>query len=74
MMFHDNDCQLAVNLGYQLVKKKLVLMITKTWFIRCYTIKCDLSFDSVQHNIMHYILTLINNSLSHSNFSEQTIS
>ena len=31
-------------------------MITKTLFIRCYTIKCDLSLNSVQHNIMHYII------------------
>ena len=29
-MFHDNDNQLVVNLDYQLVKKQLAIMITKT--------------------------------------------
>ena len=37
-MFHDNDIQLVVNLDYQLDKKELAFMITKTLFIRCYTI------------------------------------
>ena len=67
-MFHYNDSQLVLNLDYQLVKKELALMITKTLFIRCYTIKCDLSLDSLQHNIMHYIIALTHNSLSQSNF------
>ena len=67
-MFHDNDSQLVVNLNYQLVKKELAFMITKTLFMSCYSIKCDLSLDSVQHNIMHYIIALTNNSLSQSNF------
>ena len=65
-MFHDYDSQLVVNLDYQLVKKELAFMITKTLFIRCYTIKCDLSLDSLQHNIMHYIIALTYNSLSQS--------
>ena len=51
-MFHDNDSQHGVNLEYQLDKKKHAFMITKTLFIRCYTIKCDLSLDTLQHNIM----------------------
>ena len=55
-MFHDNNSQLVVNLDYQLDKKELAFMITKTLFTRCYTIKCDLSLDSLQHNIMHYII------------------
>ena len=46
IMFHDNDCQLAVNLDYQLVKKELAFMITKTFLIHCYSIICDLSVDS----------------------------
>ena len=67
-MFHDYDSQLVVNLDYQLVKKELAFIITKTLFIRCYTIKCDLSLDSLQHNIRHYIIALTHNSLSQSNF------
>ena len=63
-MLHDNDSQLVVTLDYQLDKKELVLMISKTLFIRCYTIKCDLSLDSLQYNIMHYIITLTNHSMS----------
>ena len=63
-MFHDNDSQLDVNLNYKLVKKELAFVITKTLFISCYSIKCDLSLDSVQHDIMHYIIALTNNSLS----------
>ena len=55
-MFHDNDSQLVVHLDYQLTKKELALMITKTLFIRWYTIKCDLSMDTLEHNIMHYII------------------
>ena len=42
-MFHDNDSQLVVNLDYKLNKRELAFMITKTLFIRCFTIKCDLS-------------------------------
>ena len=57
-MFHYNDRQLVVNLDYQLVKKELAFMITKTLFIRCYTIKCDLRLDSLQHNISIILLLL----------------
>ena len=67
-MFHDNDRQLVVNLNYQLVKKELAFMITKTLFMSCYYSICDLSLVDVQHNIMHYIIALTNNSLSQSNF------
>ena len=66
-MFHDNDSQFVVNLDYQLTKKELAFMITKTLIIRCYTIKCDLSLCSLQQNIMHYIIALTHNSLSQSN-------
>ena len=62
-MFHDNDSQLVVNLDFQLVKKDLAFMITKTLFIRCYTIKCHISLDTLQHNIMHYIIALTNHSI-----------
>ena len=65
-MFHDKDSQLVVNLDDQLDKKELAFMITKTLFIRCYTFKCDLSFDSSQHNIKHYNTALTRNSLSQS--------
>ena len=58
IMFHDKDRQLLVNLDYQLVMKELALLITKTIFIRCYSIKCGLSSYSLQHNIRHYILAL----------------
>ena len=68
IMFHYNDSKLVRNLDYQLVKKELAFMITKTLLIRCYSIKCDLSLDSLQHNIMHYIIILTHNSLSQSNF------
>ena len=67
-MLHDNDSQPVVNLNYQLVKKELAFMITMTLFMSCYSIKCDLSLDSVQHNIMHYVIALTNNSLFQSNF------
>ena len=67
-MFHDNDSQLVVNLDYPLDKKEVAFMITKTLFKRCYTIKCDLSLDSLQHNIMNYIITMTNYSLSQSYF------
>ena len=60
-MFHDNDSQLVVNLDYQLDKKELAFVITKTFFIRCYTSKCDLSLCSLQHNIMYYIIDLTHN-------------
>ena len=66
-MFHDNDSQLVVNLDYQLDKKELAFMITKKLFIRCYTIKCNLSLDSVQHHIMHYIIALTNHSIWQNN-------
>ena len=55
-MFHVNDRQLVVNLDYEFSQERTSFMITKTLFIRCYTIKCDLSLNSVQHNIMHYII------------------
>ena len=67
-MFQDNESQLVVNLDYQLVKKEIAFMITKTLLIRCYSIKCDLSLDSLQHNIIHYNIALTNNSPSQSNF------
>ena len=62
-MFHDNDSQLVVNLEYQLHRKELAFMITKTLFIRCYTIKYDISLDRLQHNKMHYIIALTNHSI-----------
>ena len=46
IMFDDYDSQFVVNLDYKLDKKELALMITKALFIRCYTIKCDLSLDT----------------------------
>ena len=72
-MFLDNDSQhVLVNLDYQLDKKELAFMITKTLIIRCYTIICDLSKCSLQHNIIHYIIALTQNSLSQSNFKPVT--
>ena len=68
IMFHDNNSQLVVNLNYQLVKKELAFMRTKTLIMSCYSTKCDLSLNSVQHDIMHYIIALTNNSLSQSEF------
>ena len=62
-MVNDNDGHQVVNFYYQLVKIELAFMITKTSFISCYSIKYDISFDSVLHNIMHHILALTNNSL-----------
>ena len=55
---HDKDSQTVVNLYCQFVMKELALMITKTLFILCYFIKCGLSCDTLQHNIMHYIIDL----------------
>ena len=66
-MFHDNDSQLVVNLDNQLDKKELAFMKIKTLCIRCYTIKYDLSLDSLQHNITHFIIALTNHTLSQSN-------
>ena len=63
-MFYVNDRQLVVNLDYEFRQERTSFMITKTLFIRCYTINCDLSLNSVQHNIMHYIIALANNLLS----------
>ena len=63
-MFHYNDSLLIVNLDYQVDKKELAIMITKTLCIRSYTVKFDLSFDILQHNIMHYIIALKNHSIS----------
>ena len=71
-MFHDNDRIIAVNLVYQVGEKKLVLIINKTLLIRCYSIKCDLSLDSVQHNILHDIIILTNKSLSKETLNDQT--
>ena len=62
-MFYDKDRQLVVNLDYQLIKKKLTFIITKTLFIRSKFSKCDLSWDSLPHDMMHYINPLTNNSL-----------
>ena len=45
-MFHDNDSQFVVNIDYQLDRKELAFMITKTLFIRCYTITYDISLDT----------------------------
>ena len=67
-MFHDKDKQIVLYLDYQLDFKELAFMITKTFFIRSYSIKCDLSLDSLQHNIVHYIISVTNYSLSQSNF------
>ena len=67
-MFHDNDSQLVVNLDYQLEKKELAFIITKTLFIRCYTFTYDISLDTLQHNIMHYIIALTNHSIFQSYF------
>ena len=67
-MFPDNDSQLVVNLDYQMVLKEIAFMITKTLFIRCCTIICDLSLDSLEHNKMLYIISLKNHSISQSNF------
>ena len=69
IIFYDYDSQFVVNLDYQFVKKELALMITKTLIIRCYTIKCHLSLDILQHNKMHYNIALTHNSLSQSNFT-----
>ena len=69
-MFYDNDSQLVVNLDYQLDRKELDFLITKTLFIGCYTIKCDLSLDSLQHNVMHYIIALRDHSLSQRYFKQ----
>ena len=63
-MIHDKDSQLVANVDYQLLKKDLDFMITKILFIRCYSINCGLSLDEFQHNIIHDIVALINNSLS----------
>ena len=71
-MFHVNDRQLVVNLDYEFRQERACFMITKTLFLRCYTINCDLTLNSVQHNIMHYIIALTNNSLSQSNLNELT--
>ena len=71
-MFHDNDSKLVVNIGYQLGEKELVFMISKALFIRCYFIKFDLNLDSVQRNIMHYIIAFTSNSLSKVTLNEQT--
>ena len=67
-MFHENDNHFVVNLDYQLDMKELGFMKIKTLSIRCYTIKYDLSLYSLQHNIMHYMIALTQNTLSQSNF------
>ena len=70
-MFHYNNSEFVGNLDYQLDKKELAFMITKTLFIRCYNIKLVLSLCSLQHNIMHYINALTLNSLSQCTINEQ---
>ena len=72
-MFHENDKQPVVNLVYQLDTTELAFMITKTLFIRCYTIKCDLSLGRLQHKIMHYIIALTHNALSQSNIKRTNL-
>ena len=57
-MFHDNDRKRIVNLDYQLGEKELVFLTTKTFFIGCYIINCELRLDNLQLNIMHYIIAL----------------
>ena len=71
-MFHENDRKLVVKLNYLFFKKELAFMIAKTLFIPCYSIKCDLSLHSLQHNIMHYIIIFTNNALSKETLTEQT--
>ena len=63
-MFPDKDSQLVVNLGYQLDKNKLFLMIIKTLFKRCYSINSALRLDCLQRNVMHYIIAFRNYSLT----------
>ena len=46
IMFFNKDSQPVFNIDYQMVKNKLAFMITKTLFIRCYSSKCGLSYDS----------------------------
>ena len=46
IMFFNKDSQPIFNIDYQMVKNKLAFMITKTLFIRCYSSKCGLSYDS----------------------------
>ena len=70
IMFHDKDSRLIVNLDYQLVMKDLALIITNTLFIRCYTFKCGLSSEGLQHNIELYIIALTINRLLHGNFNQ----
>ena len=67
-MFHDNDSQLVINLEYQLDKKEFAFMITKSLSIRCYTIECNISLDTLQHNIMHYIIASTNHLIFQSYF------
>ena len=67
-MFQDNNSQIVITLDYHLVKKELAFMITKTLFIHCYFIIYDISLDSLEDNILHYIIALTNNSHSQSNF------
>ena len=67
-MFHDNDSKLVVNLNYQLVKTELAFMITNSLLMSSYYSICDLRLVDVQHDIMHYIIALTNNSPSQSNF------
>ena len=71
-MFHDNDRQLFANLDKLFVKKELAFMITKTLFISWESNIFDIRLDSLQHNIMHYIIALTNNSLSKEILNEQT--
>ena len=73
-MFHDNNSQIVITLDYHLVKKELAFMITKTLFIHCYFIICDISLDSLEDNILHYIIALTNNSHSQGNLGTGNVS
>ena len=44
-----------------------------TLFIRSHSSEKDLRYDNLQHNIMHYIIALTNNSLSQSNFKSKKL-
>ena len=48
--------KLVVNLNYQLVKKELAFMITKTLFMSCYYSICDPSLVDVktQYKALYY--------------------
>ena len=64
-MFHDKDSQHVVHSVSQFSRDP-PLMITKTLFIRLFSSNYGLSWDSFQRNVMHFIISLTNNSLSKS--------